>query len=186
LVVDLDATLVAAHSEKEQASPTWKKGFGFHPLCAFLDHGRAGSGEPLAITLRTGRAGSNTAQDHIDVTRRALAQLPVPASKKVLVRTDAGGGTQKYAKWLAKRGVQYSVGFALPPDAPELYRLVPEDAWTAALDGDDEPRDGADVSEWTGLLGLSDRPEGMRVVVRRERPATWARNSGSTTSTATG
>jgi alkylation response protein AidB-like acyl-CoA dehydrogenase len=32
VVIDLDATLVDAHSEKQQASRTWKKGFGFHPL----------------------------------------------------------------------------------------------------------------------------------------------------------
>jgi hypothetical protein len=30
--VDLDATIVTAYSEKEQASPTWKKTFGFHPV----------------------------------------------------------------------------------------------------------------------------------------------------------
>jgi hypothetical protein len=32
VVVDLDATLVTAHSEKENAAPTFKRGFGFHPL----------------------------------------------------------------------------------------------------------------------------------------------------------
>lgn len=170
LVVDLDATLVAVHSGKEKASAMWKKGFGFHPLCAFVDHGKCGSGEPLAIALRTGRAGSNTADDHIEVTRQALAQLPVRASKKVLVRTDTGGGTHKYTAWLAKRGVQYSVGFELPMDTPQLYRLVPTGAWTPALDSQDEPREGADVSEWTGLLDLSSWPAGMRVIVRRERP----------------
>lgn len=39
LVIDLDATLITAHSEKEDAKPTFKRGFGFHPLCAFADHG---------------------------------------------------------------------------------------------------------------------------------------------------
>ncbi|MDQ2957462.1 MAG: transposase, partial [Actinomycetota bacterium] len=38
VVIDVDATLVTAHSEKEQAAPTFKKGFGFHPLLTFLDH----------------------------------------------------------------------------------------------------------------------------------------------------
>ncbi|MGP5292762.1 transposase, partial [Brachybacterium tyrofermentans] len=76
LVIDLDATLINVHSEKEQAAPTFKRGFGYHPLCAFLDHGQAGTGEPLAIALRPGNAGSNTASDHITVTRQALAQLP--------------------------------------------------------------------------------------------------------------
>ncbi|GAB26362.1 hypothetical protein GOPIP_094_01100, partial [Gordonia polyisoprenivorans NBRC 16320 = JCM 10675] len=65
LIIDLDATLVTAHSDKEHATPNWKKGFGFHPLCAFADHQAAGTGEPLAIMLRPGNAGSNTAADHI-------------------------------------------------------------------------------------------------------------------------
>lgn len=39
LVVDVDATLVTAHSDKERAKPTFKKGYGFHPLCVFVDHG---------------------------------------------------------------------------------------------------------------------------------------------------
>jgi hypothetical protein len=76
LVVDVDATLVTAHSEKEQARPTFKKGFGFRPLWMFIDHGPAGSGEPAAVLLRTGSAGSNTAADHITVVTAALAQLP--------------------------------------------------------------------------------------------------------------
>lgn len=61
VVIDVDATLVTAHSDKEQAAPTFKRGFGFHPLCAFVDHGAAGTGEMLAILLRPGNAGSNTA-----------------------------------------------------------------------------------------------------------------------------
>jgi len=54
LVVDVDATLVTAHSDKENAKPTFKKGYGFHPLCVFVDHGSEGTGEPLAILLRPG------------------------------------------------------------------------------------------------------------------------------------
>ncbi|MBA2640651.1 MAG: transposase [Nocardioidaceae bacterium] len=42
--MDLDATLVGAHSEKDGAAPTWKRGFGFHPLLAYLD----ATGEALA------------------------------------------------------------------------------------------------------------------------------------------
>jgi hypothetical protein len=81
LIIDLDATLVTSHSEKEYAAPTFKRGFGFHPLCAFLDHGPDGTGEPLAILLRPGNAGSNTATDHIAVIRQALAQLPGTLSR---------------------------------------------------------------------------------------------------------
>src|SRR6266540_3569930 len=46
-LIDTDATLITAHSEKEQAAPTFKRGFGFHPLWAFADHGAEGTGEPL-------------------------------------------------------------------------------------------------------------------------------------------
>lgn len=65
VIIDLDATIVLARSQKEQAAPTWKKTFGFHPMTAWADHGAAGNGEPLAIVLRPGNAGSNTAADHI-------------------------------------------------------------------------------------------------------------------------
>ena len=49
VTVDLDATIVIAHSEKEEAAPTWKKTFGFHPMTAWADHGQDGNGEPLAL-----------------------------------------------------------------------------------------------------------------------------------------
>jgi hypothetical protein len=63
--VDIDATIVTAHWDKEQAAPTWKKTSG-HPLAAFADHGAGAGGEALAIVLRPGNAGSNTAAEHIE------------------------------------------------------------------------------------------------------------------------
>jgi hypothetical protein len=97
LMIDVDATLVTAHSEKESAAPTLKRGFGFHPLWAFVDHGSEGTGEPLAFGLRAGNAGSNTVTDHIAVLRAALAQLPGTRrpGKNVLVRIDGAGGTHE-------------------------------------------------------------------------------------------
>jgi hypothetical protein len=68
--------LITAHCEKEQAAPTFKRGFGFHPLLTFADHGSDGTGEPLSFLLRKGNAGSNTGADHIQVLRQAFAQLP--------------------------------------------------------------------------------------------------------------
>lgn len=65
VTVDLDGVLVLSHSEKQDATPTWKKTFGHHPLIGFVDHGSGGSGEPVAALLRPGNAGSNTAADHI-------------------------------------------------------------------------------------------------------------------------
>ncbi len=94
VVVDLDGVLVIAHSEKQDAAATWKKTFGHHPLMGFVDHGRDGSGEPVAGLLRLGIAGSNTAADHITAARLALAQLPKKyrRGRQTLIRTDSGGG----------------------------------------------------------------------------------------------
>ncbi|TCN53575.1 DDE family transposase [Rhodococcus sp. SMB37] len=174
LVLDIDATLVTAHSEKEQAAPTFKRGFGFHPLCAFVDHGTGGTGEPVAMLLRPGNSGSNTAADHITVVQDALAQLPVdPAyrvGKKVLVRIDGAGGTHGLIEYLTKRRLSYSVGFGLTETMTAALELVPDQAWSPAYDSDGQVRDGAWVTELTGLLDLSSWPKGMRVIVRKERP----------------
>ncbi|SDB80410.1 Transposase DDE domain group 1 [Raineyella antarctica] len=172
LVIDLDATLVTAHSDKELARPTFKRGYGFHPLCAFADHGPDGTGEPLTILLRAGNAGSNTAADHQKVIADALDQAglgPRPG-RRVLVRIDGAGSTKDTIAALTRRRVAYSVGFTLPMNTPELYRLVPEGIWEPAYNTDGQPRDGADVAEFTGLLDLAGWPAGMRVIVRRERP----------------
>jgi DDE family transposase len=67
-----DASIVLAHSDQQQAGPTFKKTFGFHPLPAWCDD----TDESLVIKLRPGRAGSNTAADHIEVLTEAIAQIP--------------------------------------------------------------------------------------------------------------
>ena len=94
LVVDLDASIVICHSEKEQAAPTFKHTFGFHPMLAFCDN----TGEFLAATLRRGNAGSNTAADHITVLDAALAQIPDHHrhGTPILIRADAAGCTREF------------------------------------------------------------------------------------------
>jgi hypothetical protein len=170
--VDLDATIVTAHSEKGKASPTWKKTFGFHPLAAFADHGAARSGESLAIVLRPGNAGSNTAADHIEATGLALAQLPRRLRRRVLIRTDSAGGTHDFLTWLASPGrrLHYSAGFTITGDIQDAILTIPARAWTPAYDAGGQVRPGAWVAEITGMLDLAGWPEGMRVIVRKERP----------------
>ena len=170
--VDIDATIVLAHSEKEKASPTWKKTFGFHPLAAFADHGAGAGGEPLAILLRAGNAGSNTASEHIEVARLALAQLPCKLRRRVLIRTDSGGGTHDFLSWLASPGrrLHYSTGMTITEDMQQAILALPDRIWEAAYDAGGQVRPGARVAEITGLLDLTGWPEGMRVIVRRERP----------------
>jgi hypothetical protein len=168
--VDIDATLLTAHSEKEDATPTYKRTFGHAPLLAYLDHGEGGTGEPLAVTLRPGRANANNAADNIAVLEDALAQLPADQRARVLVRTDAAGGTHAFLQAVTELGLEYSVGFAVTTPVAAAVRELPEQAWTPAYDGNGEQRDGAAVADLTTLLNLSDWPPGMRVIVRRERP----------------
>jgi len=175
IVIDLDATLITAHSEKELAAPTYKRGFGFHPLGSWVDHGPAGTGEPLAMMLRKGNAGSNTAADHIAVTQAALRQIPLLGNKsrpgrKILIRADGAGGTHEFVRWLSRRRLAYSVGFTLTEDIARKIDDLPDAAWTPAYDADRTPREGAWVVELTGVLDLSGWPKGMRVIVRAERP----------------
>lgn len=175
LIIDLDATLVGAHSDKQGAAPTFKRGYGFHPLCAFVDHGPDGSGEPLAVMLRPGNAGSNTAADHIALVRDALKQLPshragTRPGHKVLIRTDAAGCTHDFLDWIVTQRLSYSVGFTLPDDLTQMLPRIPKQAWTPAIDSDGRVRDGAWVADVTALLKLSRWPRGMRVIVRKERP----------------
>jgi hypothetical protein len=175
VIVDLDATLITAHSDKENAAPTFKRGFGFHPLCSFVDHGANGTGEPLAVMLRPGNTGSNTAADHITVAREALRQLPFTArggrvGRKVLIRTDAAGATHEFVNWLQARKLGYSLGFTLPGDAVARLARIPATAWTPAYDDEGAVREGAWVAEATGVLDLSSWPKGLRVIARKERP----------------
>jgi hypothetical protein len=170
--IDIDATIVLAHSEKEKATPTWKKTFGFPPLAAFADHGAGAAGEPLSILLRAGNAGSNTAAEHIEVTKLALAQLPRKLRRRVLVRTDSGGGTHDFVAWLASPGrrLHYSIGMTITEEMREAILTVPERVWEPAYNATGQVRPGAWVAELTGLLDLAGWPAGMRVIVRKERP----------------
>ena len=175
LIIDLDATLVTSHSDKQHAAPTFKRGFGHHPLKAYLDHGPSGSGEPLATLLRPGNAGYNTAADHIAVTREGLKQLPTyrPGTRpgrRVLIRADGAGCTHDYLSWLQRQRLSYSVGFTLPTDFAAQLELIPQSVWAPAYDSNGDIREGAWVAEVTGLLNLRSWPAGMRVIVRKERP----------------
>lgn len=172
IVLDVDATLVTAHSEKEAAAPDFKGGFGFHPIGVWCDN----TTECLAVSLRPGNAGANTALDHIDVLGRAFKQIPPAHRRRLLVRADGAGATHALLDWLSTqdsrrgRSVEFSVGFATTQRVREAISMVPEWVWTPALAADGCPREGADVAELSGLLDLAGWPTGMRVIVRRERP----------------
>jgi len=173
IVLDVDATLVDAHSEKEQAAATFKHGFGFHPIGVWCDN----THELLAVMLRPGNAGSNHAGDHIGVLSRAIAQIPAQHRRHLLIRADGAGATHQLLDWLAGlnqlrgRRVEYSVGFPTKNTAvTSAIARLPAKVWTPAVTADGEVREHADVVEITDLLDLSGWPDEMRVIVRREHP----------------
>ena len=167
--VDVDATLVTAHSDKESAAGTYKRGFGFHPLLAYLDRDD-GTGEALAAQLRAGNAGSNTAVDHIDIFETALDQLPDVEAERVVVRADSAGSTQAFLGYLGEAGVEFSVGARLDEQVRPAIRIAQSrpDGWVPAVGQDGQVRDGAHVTEITGHVDVSAYPAGTRVLVRRE------------------
>jgi hypothetical protein len=167
--IDLDATLLVAHSEKQGAAGNYKGGFGFHPMLAYLD----GTEEALAGVLRPGNAGSNTAADQIAALDAALAQLPkrVAAREQILMRADSAGATHELLDFCRDGRVRFSVGFDLTEPVRMAILGLREDAWVAAITQDGEPRDdGAWVAEITEALDLADWPPGSRVIARREIP----------------
>jgi hypothetical protein len=177
LILDMDATLVDAHSDKQGAAPTYKHGFGFHPLGCWLDRGD-GTGEALAMILRPGNAGSNTAADHVDVLAMALLALPKPArGRPILVRADSAGATHAFVEDIVARNLVFSIGFDCDQRVQAAIGALDPDAWQLALDQDGRPRRGAWVAELCGLdLVGTGWPQGTRAICRRERPHPGARH----------
>jgi hypothetical protein len=168
LTIDVDATLVTAHSEKENAAGNYKHGYGFHPLGAYADQTR----EALAIVLRPGNAGSNTAADHVTVIDRALQQIPDAQVQMIdiLIRADSAGATHQTADHCRACDLRFSFGYELTEPVRAAILTTPEDAWISALDQDDSERTNGQVVELTDHIDLSTWPTGSRVIVRRERP----------------
>jgi len=182
LVIDIDATLITAHSDKDGTGGTYKGGFGFHLLLAYLDcpEGEAG-GMGLAGRLRPGNAGANDARDHVAVLADALEQLPreIVETETIVMRTDSAGLTHELLDFCRDGRIGFSVGFDLTEPIRRAILALPKTAWTAALNADGEPRENGQVAELTDRLDLTGWPQGARVIVRRERPHPGAQLSFS-------
>jgi hypothetical protein len=175
LTIDLDATLISSHSEKEGAAGNYKGGYGFHPLHAYADETR----EALAVLLRPGNAGANTAADHKTVLDLALEQIPAEyiESIEILVRADRAGATHELADHCREGRMRFSFGYDLTEQVRRAILEIPEDAWRPALDRDRSARENGEVAEITDSIDLSSWPQGTRLIVRRERPHPGAQRS---------
>lgn len=170
IVIDVDATLVGAHTEKEGAAVNFKGTFGFHPLLAYLDESR----EALAGMLRPGNAAAHSAADQIAVVDDALEQLPRAVISdpdcEIVLRADSAGAALELCQAARDARIGFLVGFDLTKQVRRAILSLPEHAWRPALRQDGHERDGAQVTEITDRLEFYDWPQRSRVIVRRERP----------------
>lgn len=167
LTIDLDATLIGSHSEKEGAAGNFKGGYGFHPMLAYGDE----TSEALGGELRPGNAGANTAADQIRVAEQAIGQIPVEYIEniKLLLRVDSAGASHELLDWAREGRIGFSVGYELNEMVRGAILETPDSAWIPALDQDGGPRPNGQVAEITSNLDLVGWPARARVIIRRER-----------------
>jgi len=167
LTIDLDATLIGAHSEKRGAAGTFKGGYGFAPMLAYGDE----TGEALAGELRPGNAGANNAVDQIAVAEQAIAQIPAGHvdTIELLLRVDSAGASHELLDWCRDGRIEFSVGYDLTETVRAAILKLAEPDWVCSLDQDGRQRPNGQVAEITEHLDLHSWPDGSRVIVRRER-----------------
>ena len=188
LVIDLDGTLITARSDKEGAAPTFKKGYGFHPLGAWL----ANTLEALAMLLRPGNAGSNTFADHATVLTAAIGQIPARMRARLLVRVDGAGASHELISHLLSlttrlRTVLFTCGWAITEADEQAIAKLPAAAWQAGLDQDGTAQHDKHAAEITHLTSRAGRwPGGLRWIVRRAKPSRRQARNLTTFEKATG
>ena len=173
LVIDMDATLIAASSDKEGAAPTWKAGYGFHPLGAWC----ASTRECLAMLLRPGNAGSNTFTDHKEVLTAALRQVPARWRRQVLVRADGAAASHDLIAHLLslstpRKKVLFTCGWTIMGADEDAIRRLPAAARKPGITQDGTAEQDKDTAEITDLMTRAGNwPAGLRWIARRVKPS---------------
>lgn len=171
-VVDLDASLVFAASDKENAQPTYKGGTGFCPNLATCDN----TDDILAIDPRPGNATSNCAADNIALLDLAVSRLPGRYRRRVLVRLDGAGFSHQLLEHIAaaggvkRRRWEFSVGWSCTDTEMNAIEQLPRNTWTPGIDQHGEVIDDTFVADLTGLLELGSwhKIPDLRIIVRDE------------------
>jgi len=180
VLLDIDASLVEIHSEhKMSAAPTFKGGYGFHPMFCFAD----ATGEALASLLRPGNAGANTVADHVSVLDAAVMQLPgeiatghhvgddpTLVKREVVVRADSAGCTEGFLAACRERNIGFFVTVRSNAQVTGAILAAAglEGVWAPAITQDGELREGAAVCDVTSLISDHKLPDGTRCIIRRE------------------
>jgi hypothetical protein len=172
-VVDLDASIVHACSDKENAAPTYKGGIGFCPNLASCDN----TDDLLAIDPRPGNATSNDAADNIALLDQAVARIPGRYRRRMLIRLDGAGFSHELLEHIAAGGKvkgrswEFSAGWSCTDREIDAIDATPKAVWQNATDQGGAPLDDTWVADITGLLDLSEWIEkipGLRIIARDE------------------
>ena len=144
-------------------------------MCAFVDHGEHGTGEPLARDAAPGQGLAIDAADHIAVLDAALAQLPED-------ERAPGAGPRRHrcrrprvpARTFTDLGLEYSVGSTAARTRSWTRSGVPDAGLARRARRDGRParrRPGRRAHPLAARATLARGwPAGMRVIARRERP----------------
>src|SRR5271154_3429144 len=167
MIWDFDSTLLNVHSEKEDAAPTYKHGFGFNPLAVWCDT----TSEPLAAMLRPGNAAPNDTDDHLELLEQTVRAVPLeyalgheegddPALvvHPILVRADSAGATHRFVAALSEANFEYSIGFPISASVRDALLLAQEENWVRATELDGGIREGAEVTELSELYEVKGWP----------------------------
>ncbi|MGH3281743.1 MAG: IS1380 family transposase [Trebonia sp.] len=172
-VVDLDASIVFAAPEKENAQPAYKGGTGFCPNLAACDN----TGDMLAIDPRPGGATSNCAAGNIALLDLAVSRLPAHYRRRMLIRLDGAGFSHGLLEHIAAGGGargrtrEFPAGWSCTDKEMDAIERLPGPAWTGGTGQDGEPAEDTFVADLTGLPDLDawqEKIPGLRIIVRDE------------------
>jgi hypothetical protein len=127
------------------------------------------------MELRPGNAGSNTAADHISGLSAALAQVPAPFRRKVIIRLDGAGASHAFIEHMMNLEIPdgtllFTCGWTITQTDEHDIRKIPAQAWKPCVDQDGHAEEDTGVAEITALMSRSGNwPDGLRWIVRRVR-----------------
>ncbi len=156
--------MITAYSEKQDAAPTYKRGFGFHPFGVWCDE----TNELLAAMLRPGNAGANNTDDHLELLDQAIARLPERFRRghgfgdnadtvevALLIRADSAGASHGVVRAAVEANAEYSIGYQINGSRDALLLVSPGRTLAARHRTDGTRRRGAEIVELTTLVDLS-------------------------------
>lgn len=153
VIVDIDGVLVLAHSEKQDATATWKKTFG--PPTDELR--RPGTGQQRGACRSSDAARERGLQQRRRSRSDRWTCLAPPSRKyrrgwQGLIRSDSSGGAHEFVAWLAQRPrwVSYLVEVTITEAVHQTVLKVPASAWAVVIEPRGVIRGGAWVAELDG------------------------------------